>query len=142
MHRHHAAILPYYVTLFYAASSRAPPWSPGAAGNLAGAGTLLRAVRLVRVFRIFKLGRYSAGMQVFSLARPTVLEPPPVTSTTNATFTPSHATPRRLTGLLGRACALGYFTGTARVFDDHHNHPVFFGHVPGRRRGRARSNFM
>lgn len=57
------AILPYYVTLFIALADQELPWQ--VSSPVAGT-TYLRAVRLARVFRIMKLGRYSAGMQVFT----------------------------------------------------------------------------
>ena len=56
------AIVPYYITLAVAAALGVPPWDSSA--QFSGT-TVFRAVRLIRVFRIFKLGRYSAGMQVF-----------------------------------------------------------------------------
>ena len=55
------AIVPYYVTLAVAVAL-VPAWDSSA--QFSGT-TVFRAVRLIRVFRIFKLGRYSAGMQVF-----------------------------------------------------------------------------
>mmetsp|Transcript_36923 Transcript_36923/g.97745 ORF Transcript_36923/g.97745 Transcript_36923/m.97745 type:complete len:297 (-) Transcript_36923:1426-2316(-) len=56
------AIVPYYVSLLVSAAAGEIPWETSS--PLSGT-TVLRAVRLMRVFRVFKLGRYSAGMQVF-----------------------------------------------------------------------------
>lgn len=57
------AIVPYFVGLLIAAAENSLPWD--VSSPVAGT-TYLRAVRLVRIFRILKLGRYSAGMQVFT----------------------------------------------------------------------------
>ena len=58
-----------YISLFVAASLNASPWDRAALDAGGGGGlkttTVFRAVRLFRVLRVFKLGRYSAGMQVF-----------------------------------------------------------------------------
>ena len=56
------AIVPYYITLLLAAIETRTPWGEDA--SFAQGTTILRVVRLARVFRVFKLGRYSAGMQV------------------------------------------------------------------------------
>jgi len=56
------AIVPYYIGLFMAFANGEAPWET--TSPIAGT-TVLRAVRLMRVFRIFKLGRYSSGMQIF-----------------------------------------------------------------------------
>lgn len=57
------AIVPYYISIIAAVANDEMPWN--SSNDAIRGTTMLRAVRLMRVFRIFKLGRYSAGMQVF-----------------------------------------------------------------------------